>query len=112
VRAPTILAPKLSLFSPGLKVPVENIEMSTHLLSKQRRTHNERKETLEILSLRKNSRCAIISRLDMKFMQTSNGKHGRALPREQALVVFLCLLISICFLRAGRGVSPLLLRRT
>lgn len=63
--------------------------MGTHFLSKQRRTHNERKETLEILTLRENSRGTLIGRFDVEFMQTSNGKHGRALPSKQALGVLL-----------------------
>lgn len=69
--------------------------MGTHFLSKQRRTHNERKETLEILGLGENSGSTIIGRFDMEFMQTSNGKHGRALPRKQALGVLLCRLWEI-----------------
>lgn len=36
-----VSAPKLSLLSPRLQIPMENIEMSTHFLTKQRRTHNE-----------------------------------------------------------------------
>ena len=82
-------APKSGQFRAGLKIPVENIEMGTHFLPKQRRTHDERKETLEILSLRENSRSTLIGRFDMEFMQTSNGKHGRALPRKQGLSVLL-----------------------
>jgi hypothetical protein len=68
---------------------MEDIKMGTHFLPKQRRAHNERKEALKILSLRENSRSTLIGRFDVEFMQTSNGKHGRALPRKQALGVLL-----------------------
>lgn len=68
---------------------MENVEMRTHLLPQQRRTHKKRQQTLQILGLRE-SRCGtILRRLDMKFMQSSDGEHRRALPREQLLGVFL-----------------------
>lgn len=82
-------APKLGCFSPGLQIPVEDIEMGTHLFPKQRRAHNERKETLQILRLCENSRSTIVGRFDMEFMQASDGRYGRALPRKQALGVVL-----------------------
>jgi hypothetical protein len=90
VRVQPIPAPSKSRqLSSGLEIPVENIEMGTHFLPKKGRTHNERKKTFEILGLCENSRSTIIGRLDMEFMQSSNGKHGRALPRKQALSVLL-----------------------
>lgn len=101
VRAQPLSAPKSSLLSALLQIPMENIEMSTHLLTKQRRTHNKRKQSLQILRLRKNRRSPIIRRLDMELVQTGNGKHGRALPREQRLGVFL-LAMSILILQLGR----------
>lgn len=98
VRAQQIPAPKSSLFSTSFQIPMKLIEMSTHLLPKQGRTHNKRKQTLQVLSLRENRRRTIICRLNMEFMVTSNREDGRALPREQGLGVFLsqsaCLRIS------------------
>lgn len=76
------LAPKLGLLGPSFKVPVEDVEMGSHLLAEQRRAHDECKKALEILRLRKHSRSTIVRWLHMEFMQTSNGEDRRALPRE------------------------------
>lgn len=96
----TFPAPKSGLFGPGFKIAVEDIKMRTHLASKQPRTHNKRKEALEILRLREHCRSTAIGWFNMEFVQAGNGKHGRALPRKQALSILLWRFShrsSVCF---------------